>query len=229
MAVAASASQSSRWPKPGPEVDPERPVLGPEPRPAHAHDRAAAADVVDRRERLHREAGVAERVRADEQPEPDPLGRLGGRRERGVALEDRLVLVAEDREQVVPGPQVVEPELLGPAGGGEELGPGRGLAPQVQAQAQVGHRSLHPASVCGTHRARAWASSRTPVSFELQTNVCTRLRVPNRGSVRCAEGCGPVANRLRPPAARLGIGGVPDEEPSQGARPRGPGDPARGV
>ena len=67
-------------------------------------------------ERLDRQPGIAERVRADEQAEPDPLGRLGQRRERGVALEDRLVRVAEDRQDVVPGPEVVEAELSRPAG-----------------------------------------------------------------------------------------------------------------
>ena len=52
------------------EVDPERLVLVAEPRPAEAHDRAAVADVVDRRDRLGDETGVAERVGADEQAEP---------------------------------------------------------------------------------------------------------------------------------------------------------------
>ena len=102
-------------PEPRPEVDAEGPVLVAEPRPAHAHDRPAAADVVDGRHRLHRQPRVAERVGADEQAEPDPLGRLGGGGERRVALEDRLVGIAEDREQVVPGPQVVVAERLGPA------------------------------------------------------------------------------------------------------------------
>ena len=60
-----------------------------------------------------REARVAEGVRADEQAEPDPLGRLGDGGERRVALEDRLVGVAEDRLEVVPRPDVVVAEPLG--------------------------------------------------------------------------------------------------------------------
>ena len=100
-------------PEAGPEVDAERPVLVLEPRPADAHDRPAAADVVDRRHALDREPRVAERVRPDEQPEADPLGRLGDGGERRVALEDRLVGVAEDRLEVVPGPDVVVAETLG--------------------------------------------------------------------------------------------------------------------
>ena len=41
-------------------------------------------------------AGIAERVGSDEEPEADPLGGLGHGCQRRVALEDRLVRVAED-------------------------------------------------------------------------------------------------------------------------------------
>ena len=78
--------------------------------------------------------GLRNVLAPDEQPEPDPLGRLGDRGERRVALEDRLVRVAEDRQEVVPGPDVVVAEPLGALGRREERRPVAGLAPQVDAE-----------------------------------------------------------------------------------------------
>ena len=66
------------------------------------------------------ETRIPERVRPDEQPEPDALRRLGEGGKRRIALEDRLVRVAEDRVQVIPRPERVVPELLGPTAGGQE-------------------------------------------------------------------------------------------------------------
>ena len=109
-------------------------MLDLEPRAADAQDRPAAADVVDRRDGLGREPRIPEGVRPDEQPEADPLGGLGERRERGVALEDRLVRVAEDRVEVVPRPERVVAELVGPAAGRQERRPVARLAPEVDAQ-----------------------------------------------------------------------------------------------
>ena len=126
----------------GPEVDPERLVLTLEPRPAEAHDRPAATDVVDGRDRLRREPRVAERVRPDEQPEPDPLRRLGQGGQRGIALEDRLVRLAEDREDVIPRPEGVVAELVGPLAGRQERRPVGRLAPQIDAQLQIGHATV---------------------------------------------------------------------------------------
>jgi len=125
--------------EPGPEVQPEGSVLPLEPGAADAHDRPSAADVVDRGEALHCESGVPKGVRADEQAEPDPLGRLGHSRERRVTLEDLLVRVAEDRQEVVPGPDMVVPETFRPLRGSEETRPVAGLAPQRDSQSQVGH------------------------------------------------------------------------------------------
>ena len=110
-------------------------MLGPEPRAAKAHDRAPAADMVDRHERFRREPGVAERVGADEQAEPDALGRLGPGRQGGVALEDRLERVTEDRVEVVPRPDVVEAQPLGALRGPEERRPVAGLAPERDSHA----------------------------------------------------------------------------------------------
>jgi hypothetical protein len=124
-----------------PEVEPERPMLWLEPGAAQAHHRPAPADVVDGRHRFHGEPGVAECVGPDEQSEADPLGRLGNGCQRRVALEDRLIGGAEDRQQVIPRPYMVVAESLGGLGGGEERWPVGGLAPQCDPELQVGHRS----------------------------------------------------------------------------------------
>ena len=47
------------------------------PRPADAQDRPAVTDVVERRDGLGHEPGVAEGVGADQQPEARPLGGHG--------------------------------------------------------------------------------------------------------------------------------------------------------
>jgi len=86
------------------EVDAEGSMFQLEPRAADPEGRPAAADVVDGRHGLRDEARVAERVRADEESEPDPVRGLGERRQCGVSLEDRLVRVTEDRVEVIPGP-----------------------------------------------------------------------------------------------------------------------------
>ena len=88
----------------GPEVDAVRRVLELHPGAADAQDRPAVADVVERRGGLGDETRVAERVGTDEQPEPRLLGLACPGVEQRPALEDRLVRVAEDRVEVVPGP-----------------------------------------------------------------------------------------------------------------------------
>jgi hypothetical protein len=154
-------------PEAGPEVEPEGRVLRLEPRAADAQDRAPIAHVVDRRERLHGDARVAEGVGADEQPEPDSRCRLRERGQRRVALEDRLVRVAEDRVHVVPGPQVVVSELLRALPGGEERRPVARLAPQVDAQSDLAHVVILRCSFdCGRVRRKMGA----------QTIAHTRLR-----------------------------------------------------
>ena len=90
-----------------PEVDPECVVLALEPGATDPEDRPPAADVVEGCCQLGRVARVAEGVRTDHQPEPDP-GRDGGPGGEGEpALEDRLAPRALDREQVVPRPDRV--------------------------------------------------------------------------------------------------------------------------
>ena len=98
-----------------------------EPGAAEAHDRSAAADVVDGRDGFGHKSGVPERVGADEQSKWNAFGGLRNGRERRVTLEDRLVGVAEDREEVVPGPERVEPERFGALCGGQG-NPGQSLA-----------------------------------------------------------------------------------------------------
>ena len=128
--------------EPRAEVDAVRLVLELHPRAADAEDRPAAADVVERRGGLGHDARVAERVGADEQAEPRALGGHRPRRERRPALEDRLVRVAEDRVQVVPGPEVVVAESIDALRRLELLGPGRALAPEQDPGLEVGHGGL---------------------------------------------------------------------------------------
>ena len=89
-------SQSSRCPKPEPKSNPNSWCSSLEPGAADAEDGPPAADVVDGDHRLGHEGRVAERVGADEQAEARSFGGLRQRRKRGVALEDRLMAVAED-------------------------------------------------------------------------------------------------------------------------------------
>ena len=100
-------------------------------------DRPAVADVVERGGGLGDEPRIAERVGADEQAEPGPLGLARPGVEQRPALEDRLVRVAEDRVQVVPRPEVGVAETIDPFGGIEHLRPGRGLAPEQDPELEV--------------------------------------------------------------------------------------------
>ncbi len=95
-------------------------MLALEPGAPDSQDRPATADVVDGDDRLRDEAGVPEGVGADEQTQPDPGRRLRQGGHRGVTLVDRLFAVAEDRQEMVPGPEVLVAELLGSAAGREE-------------------------------------------------------------------------------------------------------------
>ena len=94
MRPVASSSRSSRSPKPGPEVEPERVVLALE--PAAAEPRTARPPDTWSRVvgELGGQARVAEGVGADEQAEPDALGHGGERGERRPALELRVERVA---------------------------------------------------------------------------------------------------------------------------------------
>src|SRR4029079_15852805 len=145
-----------------PEVDAEGGVLQLEPRPADAGNRPAAADVIDRRQRLHCQARVPERVRPDEQTQPDSRRRLGEGRERRVALDDRLVRVAEDRVDVVPCPERVEAQLLGAGAGGEERGPVAGLAPEVDSELDVSHGAPPSSGERAWAECRSWLRNRMP-------------------------------------------------------------------
>ena len=85
------------------------------------------------------EARVAERVGADEQAEPRPLGGRAQAASSRPALEDRLVRVAEDRVEVVPRPEVVVAEAVDPPGPPRASRPGRALAPEQDPELDVGH------------------------------------------------------------------------------------------
>ena len=125
--------------EPRPEVDAVGRGLGLHPCPADTEDRPAVADVVERRGGLRDEPRVPERVGADEQAEAGLLGLAGIGVEQRPTLEDRLVRVAEDRIQVIPGPQVRVAQAIDPLRGIEELGPGRRLLPEQDPELHIGH------------------------------------------------------------------------------------------
>ena len=100
--------------------------------------RPPAADMVDRDHRLRDECRVPERVRPDEQAEAGPFGRLRECGECGVALEDRLMRITEDRVDVIPRLNVIEPELVCTARSAKEFGPGARLAPERHTEANAG-------------------------------------------------------------------------------------------
>ena len=95
------------------EVEAERVVLQAEPGSAEAHDRPAAADVVDGGDRLDARPGLRNVFAPTNRPELCLLGCHGNRGQGGVALDDGLVRVTEDGEQVVPGPDVVVAQRVG--------------------------------------------------------------------------------------------------------------------
>src|SRR4029079_18901288 len=114
-----------------PEVDPERLVLAVEPRAADPEDGPAVADMVESGGELRGQPGVAERVGAHHQPEPNPGRDRADRHQERPALEDRLLPRPEDREEVIPGPDRVPACGLGGQTGSARLGPGRLLRPEL--------------------------------------------------------------------------------------------------
>ena len=121
------------------ELDPVGLVLRLEPGPADAQDRPPVAQVVERGGQLGGETGIAEGVGADQQAKPHALGDLGPGGQAHPSLEDRLQRVAEDRVQVVPGPEMVVAELVDPARGVLVRRPVGGLVPEQARRAA--HRS----------------------------------------------------------------------------------------
>src|SRR6185369_1157487 len=67
-------------------------------------------------------------------------------RQRRVALEDRLIGIAEDRLYVIPGPDVVVAEPFRRLCCGEERRPVAGLAPERDPELEIGH--LRPSGCC---------------------------------------------------------------------------------
>ena len=99
------------------EINPVGLVLPPEPGAPDAKDGAAPADVIKRRDHLRGECRVAEGVGADHQPKRHPAGHRRPARQRQVALEDGAAPVALDGVEVVPRPERVIPQLVGPSAG----------------------------------------------------------------------------------------------------------------
>ena len=129
----------------GPEIEPERVVLAPEPARADPEDEPAARDVVERRRELCGEARIAKRVRGDQQAQPG-AGRQGRERgQRGPALELRVVPVALVGEEVIVEPEAVEARRLGRNGRVPERRPVGSLNPEGSTESHgriVGTMSL---------------------------------------------------------------------------------------
>ena len=204
-------------------------VFAIEPGGTDPEDGAALAHVVKRGGNLGRHGRFPERVRPDHQPNPDPLGRHGPAGQDGPALEDRTLPRPNDRVQVIPGPQGVEPEPFGPDPGVEHRGPRRVLVPAERAKADRRHEGPRCYRVIGKRRARR-AVPRPPGSPRI---------TPGWGSCKCPYGTAsepevarPAAHGLRrlrrvrrgqpgprPPADSRGHGAVrihPDMNPSSG-------------
>ena len=120
------------------ELDAEAVVLALEPGAADAEHGPAARDVVERRGELGGQPRVAERVRADHQPEPDPRRHGAEPGQHAPALEDRLLPRPEDGHQVVPRPDRVPARRLGGEGRIAEARPVGLLRPELQPE--TGHR-----------------------------------------------------------------------------------------
>ena len=121
---------------PGEEVDAVGVVLALEPRATDAEDGPPARQVVERRGQLGRVARVAERVRADHEPEPDARRDRGEARQDAPALEDRLLPRPEDGHQVIPCPDGVPARLLGGEGRIAEARPVGLLRPELEPEAR---------------------------------------------------------------------------------------------
>ena len=111
MAAAASSIQSRRWPAPLAEIDAVALVLVLEPRAAQAQIARPSEMWSSVVAQLGHQARVAECVGTDQQPQPDPGGAFA-HAASDIALEDRLLRLAEDRVQVVPRPQVLVAQLV---------------------------------------------------------------------------------------------------------------------
>ena len=94
-------------PEAAPEVEPERRVLILEPAAAEAEDRPPVTDLIQGRGELRRQPRVAERVRCDQQPEPDAGRDRGGRGEGRPAFELGIRRIALVRQEMVVDPDVV--------------------------------------------------------------------------------------------------------------------------
>ena len=201
MIWTASSSQFSRSPGELSELDSQPLVLGLEPGAADPEDRAPVADVIEGGDHLRHRRRVAERVRTDHQPDRGALGGLGPGCQGHVGLEDRSVVVADDRVEVIPGPQGVEAEAVGPDARLAQVGPGRVLVPAVRAE-------LH-ASVMADHLLDAHADdhpflSRVPLRLAVVASrqVLNVGQAPARRSRR-ARPC----RAWRPTSARPRRGG----------------------
>ena len=79
---------------------------------AQAENRPAPAEVIKGHRSFGHYPRVPERVRTNQETELDARRDFRPRRKGGPPFEDRLMWIAEDRVQVIPGPEVLVAELL---------------------------------------------------------------------------------------------------------------------
>lgn len=113
-----------------PELQTERTVLALEPPGSKPEDRPPFARMVERDGHLGQETRIPEGVWADQRPQLDAPGRTAQCREGGPGLEDRHVLAAVDRQEVVGHPEGVIAEPVDEGGGRSEFRPVGRLTPQ---------------------------------------------------------------------------------------------------
>ena len=113
-------------------------VVALEPTGADAEVHAATRHVIGGACHVGEQFGVAVAVAGDEHPELGPLGVGGHGGEDRPAFEVRLVGVAVQREEVIPGPDRVDAELLRPSPGITDLDVRRRLRVELNADVE-GH------------------------------------------------------------------------------------------
>ena len=97
-------------------------VVALEPARADAEDGASAGDVIDRARHVGEQLGVAVAVAADQRTDGYALGHLGDGGEQRPALEVLARRVAEQRIEMIPGIEDVDPDLLGLQRGATDIG-----------------------------------------------------------------------------------------------------------
>src|SRR5205085_8751940 len=117
-------------------------VVALEPPGADAEDEPASAQVVDRACHVGEELRVPVGVAGDEHAEARPARLAGHRGEQRPAFEVRPVRLAEQRVEVVPRPDRVDPELVRLPPGGTEFLDRAVLRAELDADAERAHAGV---------------------------------------------------------------------------------------